>query len=453
VASIIKGMKQWVCVFIALAVTGCTRAPDTAVDPAVDPAIASALAAIKAIDNHAHPVRPTAAGETPDIGYDALPVESLEASSDPVRLRPGRTEYTEASKAIFGGNRAAATKAWGANYAATVLDKAGIDKMVANRVSMGDRLPKDRFLWAAYADALMYPFPTDSIAANSDRRAFFALEAKLLGQYYKQSGAAGRPATLDDYLSKVVTATLERHKQGGAIAEKFEMAYLRPLAIGNPSKADAERAWRILAAHPVPIGPSTTSSAAASSVTVNAADYRTLQDFLFRRIALECGRLEMAVHIHTGMGAGGYFDSAGSNPGLLEPLFNDPALRMTKFVMLHGGWPYTRELAPLLVKPNAYVDLSAQGLMLPASDIAETLKIWLELVPEKVLFGTDAYPYAPSAHMGWEETAYVSSQTVRRALGTALTEMVRDGSVTRERAVEIGKMVLRENAARIYGVR
>ena len=64
----------------------------------VDPAIAAALAQTKAIDNHAHPVRPTAAGEAADLGYDALPVENLEASSDPVRFRPGRPEYAEASK-------------------------------------------------------------------------------------------------------------------------------------------------------------------------------------------------------------------------------------------------------------------------------------------------------------------------------------------------------------------
>jgi uncharacterized protein len=422
-------MKPCWCVLLFVAGISCTRQPDGVVDPS----IAKALAQTKAIDNHAHPVRPVQAGETLDTGYDALPVESLEPSSDPVRFRPGRPEYLEASKAIFGGDRASATKLWGGNYAATILDKAGIDRMIANRVSMGAGLPKDRFLWAAYADALMYPFPTAIIVQNSDRKAFFELEAKLLADYYKQAGVGGRPARLDGYLQRVVTPTLERHRHGGAVAEKFEMAYLRTLAVGNPTKDEAERAWR---------------SAAGS-----AADYRTLQDFLFRYIALECGRLGMSVHIHTGMGAGGYYDNAGANPSLLEPLFNDPSLRKTTFVMLHGGWPYSPLVAPLLVKPNAYVDVSVQGLVLPASEIARSLRIWLELVPEKVLFGTDAYPFAPSANMGWEETAYVSSQAVRRALGMALTDMVHDGSVTRERAIEIGRMVLRENAARLYGLK
>ena len=67
-----------------------------------------------------------------------------------------------------------------------------------------------------------------------------------------------------------------------------------------------------------------------------------LQDYLFRYIAAECGRLGMAVHLHTAAGAGGYFDVSGANPLNLEPVLNDPALRKTKFVMVHGGWPFTQ---------------------------------------------------------------------------------------------------------------
>ena len=59
----------------------------------------------------------------------------------------------------------------------------------------------------------------------------------------------------------------------------------------------------------------------------NEAQYKRLQDFLFRYIAAECGRLGMPVHLHTTSGGGGYFSIAGDNPLLLEPLFNDPRLR------------------------------------------------------------------------------------------------------------------------------
>ena len=56
----------------------------------------------------------------------------------------------------------------------------------------------------------------------------------------------------------------------------------------------------------------------------SAADYKTLQDFLFRYVAREAGRLGLAVHIHVISGAGAYYRQSGSNPLLLESVFNDP---------------------------------------------------------------------------------------------------------------------------------
>ena len=40
----------------------------------------------------------------------------------------------------------------------------------------------------------------------------------------------------------------------------------------------------------------------------------------------------------------------------------------------------------------------------------------------------------------------------REALGIALTGMMRDGEVSRVRAQELARMVLRENARRLYGL-
>jgi predicted TIM-barrel fold metal-dependent hydrolase len=231
----------------------------------------------------------------------------------------------------------------------------------------------------------------------------------------------------------VVLATVERHKKGGALGEKFEMAYLRPLEIGNPSREEAEAAWR------------------DGGRTVAA--YRKLEDFIFRAIATECGRLGMAVHFHTGEGAGGYFDFQGANPMLLQGLFNDPSLRKTNFVMVHGGWPFTREAGVLLEKPNAYLDFSMQQFLRAPSDLAQTIRAWLELTPEKVMFGTDAYPYAPDAGLGWSDTTLIASEAGREALGLALTAMVREGTVSRDRAGELAAMVLRENARKLYGLK
>jgi uncharacterized protein len=384
----------------------CARPPASGVDPQ----IAQQIAAIKAIDDHAHPPRPDPA----DKDFDALPVEMLEPQTDPIRLRPPGKPGLKLGPV-------------------ETLDRAGIDRMIANRVSMGPGLPPERFLWVAYADALMYPFPTAALEINSDRKAFFALEAKLLERYYRESGVTAHPASLDEYLTRVVLATVRRHKQDGALGEKFEMAYLRPLEIGNPGRDEAEAAWR--------------------DGGRTAAAYRTLQDFLFRAIATECGQLGMAVHFHTGEGAGSYFDVQGANPLLLQGLFNDPSLRRTNFVMVHGGWPFTPEAGALLEKPNAYLDFSAQQFLRAPSDLAQTIRAWLELTPEKVMFGTDAYPYAPDAGLGWSETTLIASEAGREALGRALTDMVRDGTASRDRAGQLAAMVLRENARKLYALK
>jgi predicted TIM-barrel fold metal-dependent hydrolase len=402
----VRFLRACTTIVLLLVHSSCFRAPASGVDPQ----IAQQIAAIKAIDNHAHPARPDPA----DKDFDALPVEMLEAETDPVRLRPPGKP--------------------GLNLGPVeTLDRSGIDRMIANRVSMGPGLPPERFLWVAYADALMYPFATSVLEINPDRKEFFPLEARLLDRYYKESGVAGRPASLDEYLARVVLATIERHQQGGAIGEKFEMAYLRPLEIGNPSREEAEAAWR--------------------DGGRTAAAYRKLQDFIFRAIATDCGHLGMAVHFHTGAGAGGYFDVQGANPLLLQGLFNDSSLRKTNFVMVHGGWPFTREAGALLEKPNAYLDFSAQQFFQAPSDLARTLRAWLELTPEKVMFGTDAYPYAPDAGLGWSDATLIASEVGREALGRALTDMVREGTASRDRAGELAAMVLRENARKLYGLK
>jgi hypothetical protein len=409
--------------FLALALvvaTACSRE-----QPAIDPELAQTIAAIKAIDHHAHPVRPTAPGEAADMEFDALPVDHLEPQSDPARQRATSALVTAAHTKLFGTrSRDDVKREQGANYATWLLDQMGIETMFGNRVAMGPGLPTSRFQWVPFADALLFPLGTAQLIQNPDQAAFFPLEDKLLKRYFTESGLTAKPATLTEYLEKVVKATLERHKAAGALAEKYELAYLRTLAIGNPSRAEAERAY------------------------AGQGDYTALQDYIFRYIALECGRLGMAIHIHVAHGGGGYFNVSWANPMLLEPLLNDPTLRKTTFVMIHAGWPWTREITPLLTKPNAYVDFSEQTAFDTPHNVAEALRGWLAYVPEKVMFATDAYPFSEA--LGWEEAGLIAADAAREALGRALTGMMRDGEITRERAVELATMVMRDNAKQLY---
>ncbi len=397
-----------------------TLAPFAGAQIQIDPAIASEIAKIKAIDNHAHPVLP-AAGDTE---YDALPVEHMDPYTEPMRMRAGSPAAAEASTRGFGAEMIRQKRE---GYPSWVLDQLGIETMLANRVALGPGIAPPRFLWVPYEDALLFPLDNRALAINPDRKAFFGDEDRLLARYLKECGYSKPPATLGEYLAKVVDPTIERHKRGGAVAIKFEAAYLRSLDFDDVSRADADAAY------------------------VHKQPYKKLQDFLFRHIAAEAGRLGMAVHLHVAWGPGGYFHIAGTNPLLLESVFNDPRLHKTNFVLLHGGWPFTREITALLTKPNVYADFSAQTLTNYPRRISQVLREWLEFAPDKILFATDAYPY--SDQLGWEQSGWVASDTGRQALGLALTGMLKDGEITRDRAVEIAHLVLRDNARKLYGLR
>jgi uncharacterized protein len=395
---------------LALMLVGCSAKPE----PRVDAQLASEIEKIKAIDNHAHPVRP---GNPPDNDFDALPVDHMEPYPDPVRSRQDSPIVVEARQAMAKVDK---------SNPAAVLDALGIDVMIANRVAMSAPVAEPRFRFAGYVDALMYPLDNTAMMKDPDKKLFFPLEENLLKRYYDESGVSGKPATLDEYLRKVVTPTLERHKKAGAIAEKFEMAYLRAFDISNPSKADAEKAY------------------------LGHGEYKALQDYLFRYLALECGRLGMAVHIHVCASAGGYFNISGTRPSQLEPVLYDPAMRKTNFVLLHGGWPFVNETTALLQIPNVYADFSEQTMNGYPREVSATIRKWLEYQPEKVMYATDAYPF--SKEVGWEEAGYIADKTGREALGIALTGMLRDDEISRERAVELARMVLRDNARKLYGI-
>jgi predicted TIM-barrel fold metal-dependent hydrolase len=412
-----------------------------------DPALVSEIARIKAIDNHTHVVRVVGAGEE-DHEYDALPFELLEPFPPMVRLRPDNLEYTAAWRALFGYKYSDMTEAHvrelgetkrrmmserGDGYPAWVLDQLGIETMLANRISMGRGLTAPRFRWVSYIDALIFPLNNEvAKRINLDYRAFYPAEERLLKRYLSDLKLSAPPATLKEYLSKVVTATLERQKRDGAVAAKFEIAYLRSLEFGDPAESDAARVYERWAKGGEP----------------PSGDYRLLQDFLFRYASREAGRLGLAIHIHVFDGGGGSYVQSGSNPVLLDSVFNDPTLRKTNFVIVHGGYPHTKSTAGLLSKPNVWADFSAQNLLLYPRALSEILRTWLEYYPERILFGTDASP--SFGEIGWEETGWIATQTSREALALALTGMMNDREITRERAVELARMVLRENAMKLY---
>ena len=144
------------------------------------------------------------------------------------------------------------------------------------------------------------------------------------------------------------------------------------------------------------------------------------------------------------------FRSAGCDPLLLESVFNDPELRNTKFVLIHGGGTFSKHTSAMLWKPNVYADISLITQVWTPDQLAAVLRDWLSQFPEKILFATDAVSFGPG--LGWEMSARIASTTGRQALTIALSGMIRDGEISRSRAKEISMMVLRKNANDLYGL-
>ena len=435
----------------ACAVVGLT-APAWPQSPVADPSLMSEIRQIRAIDNHSHPPKLVAAGEKDDE-FDALPCDPLEPTAASLTTRLDNPQYLAAWKDLWGyryddrtpahiqsvvAAKARARAAHGDNYSAWVLGRIGIDVELSNRVAMGRGLNDAHHRWVPFDDALIFPLDNGPLAAQTpDRKFFFSREDMLRARYMTGVGVDALPPTLAEYTSRVVTPTLEAQKAQGAIAIKFEAAYLRSLDFAPAGQEQAASTYARYARGGAP----------------DTAEYRRLQDYLFHYVASEAGRLGLPVHIHTGAGCGSYFYLSGANPVLLEPMLNDATLRKTTFVLLHAGAvSYTSSIAYLVMKPNVYADISQQTWMETPQHLAMSLRYWLEWYPEKLLFGTDLWPNGVP-ELDWEEIGWQTNDTARRALAIALTGMMRDGEITHSQAIEFAHDVLHDNAERLYRLR
>jgi len=417
-----------------------------------DPGLLNEIDHIKAIDNHAHPPALDGPHGEKDTDFDALPCDPLEPTDSGLMFRDDTPVYIKAWQTMFGykyddfkpehvqellAAKTQVKQREGDNYPNWVLDQLGIETELANRIALGPGQHPPRFRWVAFDDTLLFPLNNSSLKAQTpDRKIFFGLEELLFKRYLKDLNVSALPPTLSEYEAVVVTPLLEWEKKNGALAIKYEAAYLRSLDFEPASEMEAAGIY---------------AQYAKSGKAPNDTEYKTLQDYLFRYIAREAGRLGLAVHFHTGGGCGGYFEMEGANPLLLDSVFNDPTLRKTNFVMLHGGSGGFEQFVPyLLMKPSVYADFSEQTWMTSPRHIAASIRAMLEFYPDKVLFGTDLYPLTPQVN--WEETGYQTETAGRWALATALTGMMEDGEITRAEASKIARQVMRDNAIKLYGL-
>jgi uncharacterized protein len=395
---------------------------------------------IPAFDHHAHP----GYADDPDIDAMAAPPDA----SLPLRTRDDNPELVAAAKALFAypyADFSPEHAKWlvdkktelrkqlpGPAYFDSILDKLNVETSVANRAMMADYLDPKRFVWVFFADSFMWPFNNErETARNPDEGVFIPLQEKMLHRWMQQEGVSKLPASFENYL-KFIRRVLEDNSKRRGIAMKFEVAYFRSTTFGDPARAQAEEIYKRYVSGSIP----------------SENDYRTFQDFIFRYLVQEGGRLHLPVHIHTAVGIGNYFNLSQSNIMNLESVLRDPRYHSTTFVMIHGGYPLEREAIWLAAMKNVYLDSSFGELVQFPSAFKDTLKMWLETFPDKITFGTDCFPY--NDVLGAEESYWMGVQSTRAALAAALAEMVSQGEVTEGRALEMAHAYLHDTAAKLY---
>jgi predicted TIM-barrel fold metal-dependent hydrolase len=297
---------------------------------------------------------------------------------------------------------------------------------------MPSYLDKKRFLWAFFVDSFLFPLDNSGIRKeNPDEQIYVPLQEKKLRREMTECGLRKLPDSFDGYL-QFVSRVLETSKSRGAVAIKFEAAYFRSLRFGDPEREAAAGVY----------------DRYAESGTPSPQEYTLFQDFVFRHLLREAGRLHLAVHFHSAVGVGDFFSLRNGNVLNLENVLRDPRYEAVTFVLLHGGFPYDREAIWLAARKNVYLDSSLADLYLYPSQFKDVLKYWLSIFPDKVLFGSDAFPFNDA--LGAEEAYWMSVESSREALAAALAELVSEHALSNDHAIKIARGYLHDNAAALY---
>jgi hypothetical protein len=391
-------------------------------------------------DNHSHATFP----DDPDMDAMAAPP----GESSVLRLREDNPEFVAAAKALFEypyddfspahakwliDKKKAAEASGGTAYFNGILDKLNVETCLANRVALAPYLDPKRFHWVFFVDSFLFPFDNrDQIAKNGDMAVYIPLQEKVLARYKKQESVTGLPADLAGYESFVRQTLADNQKKGG-VAIKFEAAYFRTLYFGDPPREKAEEVYAKYHAGGVP----------------TEHEYHLFQDYVFRVLIGQAGKLGLPAHFHSAVGIGDYFSLRNGNPLNLENVVRDPRYSKTKFVLIHGGYPYTLDMVWMTAAKNVYTDSSLMGYYVYPSELKNILKQWVSLFPDKIMFASDAFPFNDA--VGAEETYWVAARSARTAIAAALAELVSEGAFSEAKALELARLYLHDNAAHLYG--
>jgi hypothetical protein len=170
------------------------------------------------------------------------------------------------------------------------------------------------------------------------------------------------------------------------------------------------------------------------------------QQKVFRDFLL-CHTLDVArerglwMHFHVGVGDPDIVYER-ANPAKLYPLLHSGRFRANRVVLVHGGWPWTAEAATMVaILPNVYLDVS-EGALFGMPNVRQRLMETLEACPyAKILYGADG---------SVPEALWIGAKRFKRVLGEVLTELSEEGFCSPDETQGAAKMILHDNAARLY---
>lgn len=241
--------------------------------------------------------------------------------------------------------------------------------------------------------------------------------ASALDSPYEFAESQGmRIESLDDYLA-AIEAIFAKAVAEDAVCLKSTLAYQRTLAFANVPRERAEAAFGRPASE------------------LSPAEQTDFQDFMFWRLTELSAKYDLPFQIHTGQAR-----IQGSNPMLLVDLIE--ANPNTKFVLFHGGFPWTGETGVIAMRHrNVWID-SVWLPMLSYTMARRAFQEWLEMIPsDRIMWGADTVQ---------AEGIYAATEFTRQCLAESLAEKVERGELSDEQAARIGRQVLRENALKLF---
>jgi hypothetical protein len=227
--------------------------------------------------------------------------------------------------------------------------------------------------------------------------------------------------------------------KGGVISLKSIIAYRTGLAVRTWEEPFVRRSWDEMTR--LVRGGRNPGDVLSERNDRNKAVY---DNFLMVGIE-EAVRLGVPIQIHTGMGDSPSMDLRLSNPALLYDLLQTPKARGAQLVLTHGGYPYIEEAGFLVnAYPNVHLDLS-QTIPFVSVGLQQRLLNVLETAPTtKIMYGSDGFNIP--------EINWIAAIQTRKALKSALEELVKKGELEEDDALGIAEAFLSENARRLYRI-